>query len=217
MDNKTAVIYARTSSSGSLESRQNTTRQVEDLKDYANSNHLGIVMVYEEHISRTKKNEERAVLKECMEYCKQNHIDYLLVSELSRLGRNAFQVLSTIQDLLESGINVFMQKEQFTLLDKNGKPSIIAPIMIAVLATCAEMERENIQYRLNSGRAQYIRGGGKLGRKVGYRKPLEKKEQEYAEVLRLLSKKYYTLKEISKLTGVSVSTVQRVKKEFCNK
>ena len=110
-----------------------------------------------------------------------------------------------------------MQKEQFTLLDKNGKPSIIAPIMIAVLATCAEMERENIQYRLNSGRAQYIRGGGKLGRKVGYRKPLEKKEQEYAEVLRLLSKKYYTLKEISKLTGVSVSTVQRVKKEFCNK
>ena len=215
MENKTAVIYARTSSAGAMANRQNTTRQVEDLKEFAKRNNLGIAMIYEEHISGCKKNSERIVLTECIEYCKNNHIDYILISELSRLGRNTFEVMATVQDLIESHINVYMQKEQFTLLDNNGKPSAIAAIMIAVLGTCAQLERENIQYRLNSGRAQYIRSGGKLGRKVGYRKPLEKKEQEYAEVLRLISKRYYTLKEISKLTGKSVSTIQRLKKEFC--
>lgn len=211
---KKAVIYARTSSSGAQENRQNTTRQVMDLQQYACANKLDVLQVFEEHISGAKKNSERPVLTECIEFCKNNNVDLLCTSELSRLGRNAFQVLSTVQDLMESGINVYMQKEQFTLLDSSGKPSIIAPIMIAVLATCAQMERDNIQYRLNSGRAQYIKGGGKLGRKVGYRKPVEQKEKEYSEVIRLLNKDYYTLKEISKLCNVSISTVQRVKKEF---
>jgi len=211
---KTAVIYARTSSSGAQENRQNTTRQVVDLQQYASANKLEVLQVFEEHISGAKKNSERPVLTECIEFCKTNNVDLLCTSELSRLGRNAFQVLSTIQVLMESGINVYMQKEQFTLLDSSGNPSIIAPIMIAVLATCAQMERDNIQYRLNSGRAQYIKTGGKLGRKVGYRKPVEQKEKEYAEVIKCLKKDYYTLKEISKLCNVSVSTVQRIKKDF---
>ncbi len=215
MEKRTAVICARTSSSGALENRQNTTRQVVDLQQYAKATKLEVVKIFEEHISGAKRNSERQVLSECLEFCKSEHPDILLVSELSRLGRNAFQVLSTIQELMDSSINIYMQKEQFTLLDATGKPSIIAPIMIAVLATCAQMERDNIQYRLNSGRALYIKNGGKLGRKVGYRKPVEQKEQEYAEVIKLLQKQYYTLKEISKLAGVSISTVQRVKKEFC--
>lgn len=212
---KKAVIYARTSSSGAQESRQNTTRQVEDLKKYANNTNLNVLKVFEEHISGAKDNSERLILTECIEYCQKEHVDILLVSELSRLGRNAFQVLSTIQDFIRTGINVYMQKEQFTLLDTSGKPSLIAPIMIAVLATCAQMERDNIQYRLNSGRALYIRNGGKLGRKVGYRKPQAVKQKEYEQVIRFLLKGHYTLNEIAKLTGKSVSTVQRVKKEFC--
>jgi len=217
MEKKTAVIYARTSSSGALESRQNTTRQVVDLQQYAKSAKLKVIKIFEEHISGAKKNSERLVLSECLEFCKNEHVGILLVSELSRLGRNAFQVLSSVQSLMDSSINIYMQKERFTLLDALGKPSLIAPIMIAVLATCAQMEHDNIQYRLNSGRSQYVKNGGKLGRKVGYRKPAEQKEQEYAEVIRLLRKKYYTLKEISKLAGVSISTIQRVKKEFCQR
>ena len=212
---KTAVIYARTSSSGALENRQSTSRQVIDLKQYAQAHNLYVAKTFEEHISGVKENAERQVLLECMSYCDNQKVDCLLVSELSRLGRNAFQVLSTIQELIQKQINVFFQKEQFLLLDENGKPSIIAPIMIAVLATCAQMERDNIQYRLNSGRALYIRNGGKLGRKVGYRKPQAVKQKEYEHVIRFLLKGHYTLKEIAKLTGKSVSTVQRVKKEFC--
>lgn len=209
---KTAVIYARVSSTSD---RQSTTRQVNDLTSYATLTKLKIENVYEEKVSGAKKNSERHVLQDCLAYCANNNIDILLVSELSRLGRNAFELLATIQRLLDDKINIYFQKEQFSLLDDNCKPSFIAPILIATLACAAQLERENIQYRLNSGRAQYINNGGKIGRKVGSVKSKEQKESEYSEVLRLLAKKYYTLKEISKLSGVSVSTVQRLKKDFC--
>lgn len=76
------------------------------------------------------------------------------------------------------------------------------------------MERENISYRLQSGKAQYIAKGGKVGRETGYRKPEEDKRKQYSGVLKLLSKNY-PIKMVSKLEGVSVSTVQRLKKEFC--
>lgn len=208
-----AIIYARTSSSGSLEYRQSTERQVVDLTSYAQRNNLTVSKVFEEHISGAKKNIERPILQDCIEYAKYNQIGFILVSELSRLGRNTFEVLSTVKDLVEHHINVFFQKEQITLLDENGKPSIFTPILIATLGCCAEMERENIQYRLNSGRRIYIERGGKVGRKKGQVKTKEQKEEEYKEVLTYL-KKGYTLKDTSKLTGKSESTVLRLKKEF---
>lgn len=207
------IIYARTSSSGSLEYRQSTERQVVDLTSYAQRNNLTVSKVFEEHISGAKKNIERPILQDCIEYAKENQIGFILVSELSRLGRNTFEVLSTVKDLVEHHINVFFQKEQITLLDENGKPSIFTPILIATLGCCAEMERENIQYRLNSGRRIYIERGGKVGRKKGQVKTKEQKEEEYKEVLTYL-KKGYTLKDTSKLTGKSESTVLRLKKEF---
>ena len=117
---------------------------------------------------------------------------------------------------MDASVNIYLQKERFTLLDDDGKPSIFAPIMLAVRGTCAQLERENIMDRLNSGRAQYINKGGKLGRRVGYRKSVEKKKEEYADVIRLLNKGTYTLQQIAKLTDVSIRTVQRVKKEFCS-
>ena len=85
--------------------------------------------------------------------------------------------------------------------------------MIAVLGTCAQLEREAIYYRLQSGREKYIADGGKVGRKVGYRKPMETKEEEYREVIRHL-KKGTTIRDTAKLTGHCIRTVQRIKKEF---
>ena len=115
MRTKTVVIYARVSSIGD---RQSTDRQVKDLTDYAVYQKMEVRKVFEEHISGTKKTDERPVLCEAIKYCKENRIDVLLVSELSRLGRNAFEVLASVKDLLDCGINLYIQKEQFMLLDK---------------------------------------------------------------------------------------------------
>ena len=207
---KTAVIYARVSSIGD---RQSTDRQVKDLSDYAVYQKMEVRKVFEEHISGAKKNDERPVLCEAIKYCKEYRIDVLLVSELSRLGRNAFEVLASVKDLLDCGINLYIQKEQFTLLDKEGKPSLFAPVMIATLSTCAQLERDNISFRLNSGRKQYVEKGGKLGRPAGSTKSQDKKREEYREVINLLNKGY-AIRDVAKLTGKGISTVQRVKKEF---
>ena len=206
----TAVIDARVSSIGD---RQNTDRQISDLLDYVKYQNLEICKIYEEHISGAKKNVERPVLQQAIEYCKQNRVSILLVSELSRLGRNAFEVLATVKDLIDSGINLYMQKEQLTLLDSEGKPTMFAPIMIATLSTCAQLERENIKFRLNSGRKLYIERGGKLGRKVGSIKTTEQKKEEHKDIISYL-KKGYSVRNVAKLCNKGVSTVQRIKKEF---
>jgi DNA invertase Pin-like site-specific DNA recombinase len=206
----TAVIYARVSSVGD---RQSTERQVKDLSDYALYKQLEVRKVFEEHISGAKKNEERPVLCQTLEYCKENRISTLLVSELSRMGRNAFEVLASVKQLLDCGINLYIQKEQFNLLGDDGKPSLFAPIMLATLSTCAQLERENITFRLQSGRRQYVAKGGRLGRKPGSVKTMEQKQEEYKEVIALL-RKGYTIRDVAKLTRKGVSTIQRVKKEF---
>ena len=210
MEKKTAVIYARVSSASD---RQSTDRQVKDLSGYALYKKMEVRKVFEEHISGAKKNEERPVLCQTLEYCKENRISTLLVSELSRMGRNAFEVLASVKQLLDCGINLYIQKEQFNLLSDDGKPSLFAPIMLATLSTCAQLERENITFRLQSGRKQYVAKGGRLGRKPGSVKTVEQKKEEYKEVISLL-KKGYTIRDVAKLTRKGVSTVQRVKKEF---
>ena len=205
-----AVVYARVSSVGD---RQNTDRQVSDLLDYVKYQNLELCKVYEEHISGAKKNVERPILQQAIEYCKSNGVSILLVSELSRLGRNAFEVLATVKDLIDSGVNLYMQKEQLTLLDAEGKPTMFAPIMIATLSTCAQLERENIKFRLNSGRKLYIERGGKLGRKVGSVKTTDQKREEYRDIISYL-KRGYSIRSTAKLSGKGISTVQRIKTEF---
>lgn len=208
--NTKAVIYARVSSIGD---RQNTDRQVSDLLDYVKYQNLEISKIYEEHVSGAKRNVERPILQQAIEYCKQNSVSILLVSELSRLGRNAFEVLATVKDLIDSGINLYMQKEQLTLLDKEGRPTMFAPILIATLSTCAQLERENIKFRLNSGRKLYIERGGKLGRRVGSTKTTEQKREEYKDIISYL-KRGYSVRNVAKLTNKGISTVQRIKTEF---
>lgn len=212
-----AAIYARVSSTGD---RQSTERQVIDLKDYANKNEMTICKTFEEHISGAKKNHERPILQECLTFCVEEKVDVLLLSELSRLGRNVDEVLANIRYAKDNRLNIYFQKEGISIYGADGKENSYLTIMIAVLGTCAQMERESIHYRLQSGRKVYVdkcmaeTGKSGLGRKVGYRKPVETKKEEYKEVLKLL-KAGYPLRKVAKLTDVSESTVKRLKKEFC--
>ena len=207
---KTSVIYARVSSVGD---RQSTSRQVADLTNYASLNGIEVVEVYEEHISGAKRNEERAVLTECIDYAITNRVDVVLFSELSRCGRAVWEVLDTIRTLKDNGINAYFQKEGLSLFSADGKENPYLAVMVSVLGVCAQMERENITYRLNSGRAKYIADGGKLGRRVGSVKSKERKQEEYGKVIRSL-KQGKSIRDTAAICSVSISTVQRVKKEF---
>ena len=206
----TAAIYARVSR---LNDRKSTDRQVIDLRNYADRNGIEVVKVFEEHISGAKRNEERAVLCECLDYCIDNKVDTLLISELSRLGRNVDEVLANVKRCKDNNLNIYFQKENLSIFEADGKKNPFLNIFISVLGTCAEMERENIKFRLNSGREKYIAEGGKLGRKQGSTKSTEKKQEEYKQVLKEL-RKGTSIRRTAKLCDVSVSTVQRLKAEF---
>ena len=211
-----AAIYARVSSTGD---RQSTERQVIDLTDYADKNGITICKTFEEHISGAKRNEERAVLSECIEYAISNRVDVVLFSELSRCGRAIWEVLDTIRTLKDNGINAYFQKEGLSLFQEDGRENIYLAVMVSVLSSASQIERENLIFRLKSGRKVYIdknlaaTGKTGLGRKVGYRKSVEKKKEEYKEVLKLL-RAGYPIRKVAKLTEVSESTIKRLKKEF---
>lgn len=113
-----AVIYARVSSAGD---RQDTTRQITDLKRYASAQGIEVVNVFQEHISGAKKNEERQVLTDCLNYCTANSVNYLLLSELSRLGRSTLQVLKSLEILHEAKVSVYIQNLGLYTLQPDGK------------------------------------------------------------------------------------------------
>ena len=210
----TAIIFSRCSSAGSMSGRQDTTRQVEDLQRYANVNHIDVVKEYEEHISGARANKDRPVLQEAIKYCIEQNIDIILVSELSRLGRKCDEILETIKCLKDNKINCYFQKEQLSIFSSDGKENPYLTIMIAVLGTCAQLERESIYYRLQSGRAKYKRDGGKLGKPKGSGvKTKEMLLAEYRPVIKNL-RAGQSVRNTAKITGVSPSTVQRLKKEF---
>ena len=206
---KTAVIYARVSSVGD---RQSTTRQVEDLKRYISFNDMELINIYEEKMSGAKEN--RPILTECIEFCIKNHVNTLCVSEISRLGRSVKIVVNTIDQLTKSGVNIYIQNIQLSTLDSEGQPNAIAKMITAVLSSFSEIERDGIVYRLQSGRRVAIEQRKvKLGRKVGSVKSKERKQEEYSKVIRSL-KAGKSIRDTAVICGVSVSTVQRVKKEF---
>ena len=111
---------------------------------------MEIVKIYEEHISGAKKNEERQVLTECLDYCTKNHVDYLLLSELSRLGRSTLQVLKSLEQLHEAKVSVYIQNLGLYSLQPNGEVNPIASILITVLAEMGNIEaKRNVPEKLN--------------------------------------------------------------------
>lgn len=208
------VIYSRVSSQSA---RQSTDRQVTDLQKLAADRGHTVCAVFEEKISGCKAIVERPVLLGCLDFCTdaQNHVDMLLVTEVSRLGRSTLEMLKALDMLHKHKVSVYIQNLNIeTLLpDKTVNP--LSSLITTLLGELAAMERQGILDRLNSGRALYIQKGGRLGRNPGSFKSREQKKEEYKEAISLL-KKGYSIRNVAKLTGRAVSTIQTIKKEFIN-
>lgn len=200
-----AVIYARVSSLGD---RQSTDRQIGDLTRYADAKGIEVVRIFQEHVSGAKSNQERGALIECLEFCRAEHPSTLMVTELSRLGRSTVEVLKAVEDLTAAGVNIYILDLNLSTLDERGEENPVAKMVLTVLALGAEMERKLILGRLNSGRELAKKRGVAMGRPKGAKDDLL---QKHPEVVKHLRKGKNSIREIAKLTGVSVSTVQRVK------
>lgn len=203
-----AVIFARVSTSS-----QEYERQVNELMILANGNAWSVEAIFAEKVSGAKSNSERAELIRMVNYIESNHIDKVLVSELSRLGRDTLQVLEVIEMLNSKGISLYIQNYNIETLTKEGKVNAMSQFLITILAEVARMERKTIRERVESGYKNFRANGGKVGRKIGSIKSKERKQEEYAKVIRSL-RAGKSIRDTAMICSVSISTVQRIKKEF---
>lgn len=201
------VIYARVSSTNGTQDYQ---RQINDLTAFANQNNCKVVKVFAEQISGAKKNSERPELIELIDFVNSNAIDKVLVTELSRLGRDTLQTLQTIELLNQNKISLYIQNYNIETLTADKEINPMSQFLITILAEVARMERKTIRERVESGYKNHLANGGSVGRKVGYKKDNESMKAEYTEDIKLL-RKGYSLRNIQKITGTSVNTLRKVK------
>lgn len=138
----------------------------------------------------------------------------LVVEELSRLGRNTGNVISTLEYLEDHKVNVFVRNIGM-YSRPNGEKNPIWKMITSVMSSIYEMELENIRERTRIGQMVYINNGGKIGRPKGTTlndNDFLKKEKS-RKVISYLQKNY-TIREVSKICGVSIGLVMKVKKVF---
>lgn len=125
------------------------------MKAYADFNDYEIVGEYEDAGKSGKSIEGRLQFNQMMEDVKsgKDNVSYVLVFKLSRFGRNAADVLSTLQVMQDFGVNLICVEDGIDSSKDAGK------LMISVLSAVAEIERENIRVQTMEGRIQKAREG----------------------------------------------------------
>lgn len=125
------------------------------MKAYADFNGYQIVGEYEDAGKSGKSIEGRASFCRMMDDIKsgKDGVSYVLVFKLSRFGRNAADVLSTLQVMQDFGVNLICVEDGIDSSKDAGK------LMISVLSAVAEIERENIRVQTMEGRIQKAREG----------------------------------------------------------
>lgn len=201
---KKAVILVRVSTQS-----QDYERQINELSEYANTHGLEIVKIFANKISGMKQNEERSEITDMIQFVKANHVDKVLVLEISRLGRNTLEALKVIELLNQEKICLFVKNYAIETLDEAGNINPMAQFLITILLEVARMERNTIRQRMESGYRNHLNAGGSVGRKVGYKKSDEDMREEYKEEIKLL-KKRISLRNVSKLTGTSINTLRKL-------
>ena len=140
-------------------------------------------------------------------------VSEVVVEELSRLGRNTIDTLTTLKFFEDNGVNVIVKSMGNLQSMVNGKKNPIWNLITSVMSSLYELERENILERTEMGRKMYVMNGGKLGRKVGTtenRSDFLKKEKTQ-KIISLLEKGK-SVRDISGRLGVSTKTVVKVRK-----
>lgn len=210
MEDKTKVVlYARVSTSA-----QDYTRQITELRKYAKKQNYEIVKEFSEKISGGKKIEERAAIKELLDFVQDNKVEKVLVYECSRLSRRQLDFLSILEQLTEAGVSLYILQNGLETLLPDGRPNPIANLCFGIIAEFNNLEKNLIRARVSSGYEHYRASGGRVGRKEGYRKSDDEYRTTYDREISLLSKGN-TLKDVRAITGTSINTLRKLKEKYC--
>ena len=153
-EGKKCVLYPRVSTEMQVDG-YSLEGQKNGLKRFADREEMEIVGIYEDAGKSGKSIEGRPAFKKMLSDIKNGlEIDYILVYKLSRFGRNAADILNSLEFVQSYGINLICIEEGIDSSQTSGK------LLISVLSAVAEIERENIIEQTMNGRREKARQGG---------------------------------------------------------
>src|SRR5260370_3356075 len=190
--------------------KQETSRQISELRTYAASKGYEIVEICQETVSGNANGDERHGLRRAEALAIEGKVKKVLVHEISRLARRNSVAHHFVETLEECGVSLYWHAQRIETLLRNGKRSPSAGIMLALLAEMARSEVETLRERIKSGLAQAKRKGVRLGRPKGTKLNRDVFLQKHKDILRQL-RRGQSVRNTAKITGKGVSTVQRVK------
>ena len=206
---KKVVLLLRVSTnSQDYEYQRNT------LTDICNRNGWEIIHTVENKVSGAKKSEEREEIVELLDYVKNNDVDIVVATEVSRLGRDTLEALKIIEILNENKVNLYFANYGIETLLPDGAVNPIARLILTICLEISAYERNLIKYRMKAGYEDYLKrrkedSSLRLGRQ-GYKKNEQSYREDYPQELSLL-RKGISLRNIQKLTGTSIGTLQKIK------
>jgi len=184
--------------------RQTTQNQKFEIKNYAKERSIVIDEWIEETISATKKLEQRK-FGHLLNKMKKG--DMLIVSELSRMGRNLMQIMKILHDCMEKDIQVFTIKERYELGN-----NINSKVLAFAFGLSAEIERNLISQRTKEALARKKAEGVILGRPIGSKSTTLKLTGKEDEIKKLLKKKI-SYSGIGRILGAHRLTVSSFVKD----
>lgn len=183
---------------------QNGNRYSADLDNYD--------LVLMDRISGTVAFKDRPMGKEVVKLVEQGRLTELVVEEFSRLGRTIGDVISTMEWLEEHNINVNI-KNLGLQSRPGGKKNPIWEMMSVILASMYQLELQNIRERTEVGRQIFLQNGGKLGRPKGSSiSESDFLKKNTSQIVIKSIRKGLTIREASKVNGVSTRTTMKIKK-----
>lgn len=185
---KKCVLYSRVSTEMQVDGFS-LDGQKNNLKRFADREEMEIVDIYEDAGKSGKSIEGRPAFKQMLFDIENGlEIDYILVYKLSRFGRNAADILNSLEHVQAFGVNLICIEEGIDSSQTSGK------LLISVLSAVAEIERENIIEQTMNGRKEKARQGGWNGGFAPYGYYLKDKQlfiQKYeSEAIRIIFDKY---------------------------
>ena len=163
---KKCYIYTRVSTAAQIDG-YSLEAQMQSLKEYAEYRELQIAGSYQDAGKSGKNIKGRPAFQQMMAdvMAQKDDISFILVFKLSRFGRNAADILKSLQTLEDYGVDLVSVEESIDSSTQGGR------LTLAILSAVAEMERENITVQFMAGRMQKAVEGGFTGGSApfGYR------------------------------------------------
>jgi DNA invertase Pin-like site-specific DNA recombinase len=167
-------------------------------------------MIFMDKVSGTILFKDRPKANELLQAITLGQINFVSVSDISRLGRNTLDVLQTIEKFTLAGVILRVDNLGLESL-VNGKENPTFKLIVSVLANIAEMERSTLRERQLEGIAEAKKRGVYKGREKGTSESPEEVLKHYKEVVNHLRMKK-SLRDIASRCDVSLGTVQKVKR-----